>query len=75
MPEIGCYQPGKMATLSNNIRDIVKDFCDFSRRTIQDNSLTIPRFNAIKINYENDPALKKRVDNELLQIQQNASGQ
>lgn len=72
VPEIGCYQPEKMATLPNNIRDIVKDFCDFSKQTIRGNGLTIPRFNTIKSNYENDSALKKRVDSELLRIQQNA---
>lgn len=68
VPEIGCYQPEKMAALPENIRDIVRDFCDFSKQTIKGNQLTVSRFNAIKANYENDPALKKRVDSELLRM-------
>ena len=69
VPEIGCYQPEKMATLPDSIRSMVKDFCDFSKQTIKGNGLTVSRFNAIKVNYENDPVLKKRVDSELLRIQ------
>jgi len=68
VPEVGCDRPDNLTKLPDNIRNVFVDFCKFSKQTIQSNELTVGQFNAIKNNYNSDPAVKKRVDSELRRI-------
>ena len=68
VPQVSCDRPGNLAKLPENVRDVFVDFCNFSKQTIQSNNLTVGQFNAIKNNYNSNPAVKKRVDSELRRI-------
>lgn len=47
----------------------LKDFCEFSRQTIEANQLSVSRFQQIRNAVQSDPSLKQRVDAELLRLQ------
>ncbi|HEY9295681.1 MAG TPA: DUF4168 domain-containing protein [Phormidium sp.] len=47
----------------------LRDFCEFSRQTIEANQLTVGRFQQIRGAVQSDPALKQKVDAELRRLQ------
>lgn len=61
--------PKDTCAVGGNVLDELKDFCDFSRKTIEANQLTVSRFQQIKNAIPSDPALKQRVDAELRRLQ------
>lgn len=69
IPEITCDRPQQLDDLNNNIKDDVKNFCEFSRRTIQANQLSVSRFFQINDSRASDKVLQQRIDQELLRIQ------
>lgn len=56
VPETTC------AAVNANTPNEVKEFCDFSRQTIEANQLTVGRFEQIRNAMKTDPALKARID-------------
>ena len=68
VPEIGCDQTENLGNLSENVRSAVVDFCKFSADKIRENGLNVGQFNAIKIRYNSDPGIKKRVNQELRRL-------
>jgi Domain of unknown function (DUF4168) len=68
VPEIGCDQTENLGNLSGDVRSAVVDFCQFSADKIRENGLEVGQFNAIKIRYNSDPAIKKRVNQELRRL-------
>lgn len=69
VPEISCDSPERLDSLPANIREDVRNFCEFSRQTIQANQITVGRFLQIRNSQTNDPTLKQRIDRELLRLQ------
>jgi hypothetical protein len=72
IPAIVCHKPESLDVLPGNARSIAVDYCNRSKNIVESNGLRIARFNAITVNLQNDPNLKKRIHNELIRIQ-NAS--
>lgn len=68
VPEISCDRQGDISNLSGDVRSAVVDFCKFSADKIRENGLEVGQFNAIKIKYNSDPAVKKRVNGELRRL-------
>ena len=69
VPEITCDSPDRLDSLPDNIREDVRNFCEFSRQTIQANQLTVGRFLQIRNTQANDSTLKQRIERELLRLQ------
>lgn len=69
IPPIVCHRPRSLNALPSNARKIAVNYCNRSKQIVESNGLTINRFNAITINLQNDPGLKRRVHNELIHIQ------
>ncbi|WP_009631189.1 DUF4168 domain-containing protein [Synechocystis sp. PCC 7509] len=67
-PEISCDQPQALTNLSENVRSEFVDFCKFSADKIKENNLEVGQFNAIKTRYNSDPAVKKRVNEQLRRL-------
>ena len=67
-PEISCDRPESLANLSGEVRSEFGNFCEFSAKKIRENNLDVGRFNAIKTRYNSDPAVKKRVNQELRRL-------
>jgi len=61
--------PKDTCAAGGNIPPELKDFCEFSRQTIEANQLTVGRFQQIKDAIPSDPTLKQRVDAELRRLQ------
>lgn len=69
IPPIVCHQPRSLNALPGNARKIAVNYCKRSKEIVESNGLRINRFNAITVNLQNDPNLKRRIHNELLRIQ------
>ncbi len=67
-PEISCDRPEELANLSGNVRSEFASFCEFSAKKIRENGLDVGQFNAIKTKYNSDPAVKRRVNQELRRL-------
>ena len=73
IPPIVCHKPGSLNALPGNARKIAVNYCRRSQEIVESNGLTINRFNAITVNLQNNPDLKRRIHNELIRIQDPAS--
>lgn len=62
VPDTNCAAGG-------NIPPELKDFCEFSRQTIEANQLTVGRFQQIRNTMQSDPTLKQKIDAELRRLQ------
>ena len=65
---ISCTQPKTINELTPQMQELAINFCTKVRDISEENSLIIPRFNAITINARNNPDLKKRIDQELISL-------
>lgn len=70
---IGCHNPESLDTLPDKAQNVAVDFCNEYKNLVESHGLTITRFNEITVNLQNDPNLEKRIQSELLHIQ-NAAG-
>ena len=68
-PAIVCDKPESLNALTGDARNIAGDYCNRSQEIVKNNHLSIGRFNAITVNLQNDTNLKKRIDNELMRLQ------
>lgn len=69
IPPIVCHKPKSLNTLPTNARKIAVNYCKRSKQIVESNGLTINRFNAITINLQSNPNLKRQVHDELIRIQ------
>jgi len=63
VPNIPC------AALEDNSPGEVRNFCEFSRQTIEANQLTVGRFQQIRSAMQSDPSVRQKVDAELRRLQ------
>ena len=68
-PNIVCDQQETLQKLNSNIRKIADRYCNQSRLIVQQNNLTINRFNQLKTYYDRRDDFYQRVQNILLKIQ------
>lgn len=68
-PAIDCYKPESLNALTGDARNIAMDYCKRSEEIVKSNHLTIARFNAITVNKQSDPNLKKRIDDQVMHLQ------
>lgn len=69
IPPIVCHKPKSLNTLPSKARKIAVNYCKRSKQIVESNGLTINRFNAITINLQSDPNLKRQVHDQLIRIQ------
>jgi hypothetical protein len=69
VPAIACHQPNSLNNLNRNIRAIAVDYCDRSIEIVEQNNLTIGRFNVITTSQQSDPDLQQRIQEELIRLQ------
>ncbi|XWK88251.1 MAG: DUF4168 domain-containing protein [Phormidium sp.] len=61
--------PDTTCAAGGNVTAELKDFCEFSRQTIEANQLTVGRFQQIRNAIPLNPTLKQRIDAELRRLQ------
>lgn len=70
VPPVVCNETKSINTLPGSLRVIAVNYCDQAKKIIETNGLTVARFNDITLNQKADPALKQRIQLELLRLQQ-----
>lgn len=71
VPKIVCNQPSSINSLSDEAKDIVVKYCNRSQKIVEDNGLTIERFNYITQAMNNDNSLKQQIYDTLIRLQKN----
>jgi hypothetical protein len=69
-PDVSCTKSDTIATLPSNIRDIAVNYCNQSKQISESQGLTLSQFNTITASAQADPELQKRIQNELVRLQQ-----
>lgn len=70
VPRVVCNETSQINRLSGNVRGIVVNYCDQAKKIIESNGLTVAGFNKITLLQQADPAVKARIQAELLRLQQ-----
>ncbi|MCU0518334.1 MAG: DUF4168 domain-containing protein [Oscillatoria sp. Prado101] len=69
VPPIVCSDSTSINKLPGNVRNIALKFCNESKAIVENNGLNIARFNEITALQQNDSALQKRIQDEILRQQ------
>jgi len=69
IPQIVCNDPKSISSLPRKARDIAVNYCTRSQKIVEENGLTIERFNKITLEIQNDNNLKRQVYNTLIRLQ------
>ncbi|MBD2356301.1 DUF4168 domain-containing protein [Tolypothrix sp. FACHB-123] len=72
IPKIVCNDPKSIGALPKKAQGIAVNYCKHSQKIVEDNNLTIERFNLITVETQKDENLKRQISNELIRLQ-NAS--
>ncbi|MCC5641124.1 DUF4168 domain-containing protein [Nostoc sp. CHAB 5844] len=69
IPQIVCNDPKSINSLPRKARDIAVNYCNRSQKIVEENGLTIERFNKITMEIQNDNNLKRQIYNTLIRLQ------
>ena len=72
-PNIVCNRPETIAQLSQNIRIIASNYCQGTINIIEDNNLSIERFNELKRDYDRGGEFHQQVQQMLIRLQNQKS--
>ena len=70
VPRVVCNETQEINRLSGNVRGIVVNYCQQAKKIIETNGLTVSRFNQLTLLQQANPAIKQRIQAELLRLQQ-----
>jgi hypothetical protein len=68
-PAITCNQRESFNNLPANAQKIAVDYCNNSKKIVQDSGLNATEFNAITNRVRSDDNLRRRVQNEMIRLQ------
>lgn len=68
-PQIACDRRESFQALPDNAQRIAVDYCNTSKKIVEDSGLTPAQFNAITTRVRSDANFKKRIQEEMLRIQ------
>jgi hypothetical protein len=68
-PAITCNQRESFNNLPANAQRIAVDYCNNSKKIVQDSGLTAAQFNTITNRISSDDNLRRRVQNEMIRLQ------
>jgi hypothetical protein len=69
VPPVVCNETKKINTLPGEIRGIAVNYCEQAKKIIENNGLTVSKFNSITLLQQADPTLKQRIQAELIRLQ------
>jgi Domain of unknown function (DUF4168) len=69
IPKIVCNDSKSISGLPKKAQDIAVNYCQSSQKIVEDNGLTIERFNKITVDIQSDDSLKQQITNTLIRIQ------
>ncbi|HEY9770436.1 MAG TPA: DUF4168 domain-containing protein [Coleofasciculaceae cyanobacterium] len=68
-PNIVCDRQETLNNLKPQVREIANRYCNQSQQIVQQNNLTINRFNELKADYDRQASFYQQVQNILLKLQ------
>ncbi|KAF3887386.1 MULTISPECIES: DUF4168 domain-containing protein [Nostocales] len=71
VPQIVCNNKNSFNSLPNKAKDIAVNYCQRYQKVVEDNGMTIDRFNQITLEVQNNEELKRQIYNTLLRLQKN----
>ncbi|MUG95227.1 DUF4168 domain-containing protein [Scytonema sp. UIC 10036] len=71
VPQIVCNDKNSFNSLPNKAKDIAVNYCQRYQKVVEDNGMTIERFNRITLEVQNSEDLKRQIYNTLLRLQKN----
>ncbi|MBR8840858.1 MAG: DUF4168 domain-containing protein [Stigonema ocellatum SAG 48.90 = DSM 106950] len=74
-PKIVCNDSNSLSSLPSKARDIAMKYCNRYQKVVEDNGLTIERFNKLTVDIQNNETLKRQIYNTLLRLQKSSSSQ
>ncbi|MEA5580718.1 DUF4168 domain-containing protein [Nodularia harveyana UHCC-0300] len=69
IPKIICHDSNSINGLPRRVQNIAVNYCEDSKKIVEQNGLTIDRFNKITVDLQNDNNLKRQVYNTLIRLQ------
>jgi hypothetical protein len=75
VPPIECHRLENLNNLNQDARTIARNYCDRFTHIVEDNNLTIERFNTIHITRQTDAELESRIEQEVNRVQQSQRNQ
>ncbi|MBO3463305.1 DUF4168 domain-containing protein [Aetokthonos hydrillicola Thurmond2011] len=75
VPKIVCNDSNSLSGLPGKAKDVAISYCNRSQKIVEENGLTIDRFNKITVEVQNNSDLKKQIYNNLLRLQKSPSAQ
>jgi hypothetical protein len=68
VPRIECHRPSSLNDLPDNVRQIASNYCNQAISIVESNSLTITRFNSIRVAQDADSSLLNRIQQAILEL-------
>ena len=69
-PNIICNKPSSYGDLPQAAQTIASNYCATSKKIVESNNLSVSQFNTITIKAQSDGGLEQRIQNAMIQIQQ-----
>ncbi|WP_413168157.1 DUF4168 domain-containing protein [Capilliphycus salinus ALCB114379] len=70
VPMVVCSETRSLNRLKQDVRVLATNYCSHAQKMIEDNNLTVSRFNEITRIQQTDAQLRSRIQNALRQLQQ-----
>jgi hypothetical protein len=70
-PTITCSDRSSFKNLPEDAKEIAEQFCKDSKNIVESRGLSVSKFNTITNQVQSNPNLQKRIQNSMIQIQQN----
>lgn len=71
VPDVSCTDAKSIMALSKDIQGIAVNYCQRSKKFIENEGLTTGKFNAITASAQSNSELQQRIQNELVRLQPN----
>jgi hypothetical protein len=71
VPDVTCTEAKSITALSKDIQGIAVNYCQRSKKSIENEGLTTGKFNAITVSAQSNPELQQRIQSELVRLQPN----
>ncbi|WP_040483930.1 DUF4168 domain-containing protein [Lyngbya aestuarii] len=70
VPMVVCSETRSLNRLNQDVRVLATNYCSHAKKMIEDNNLTVSRFNEITRQQQTNAQLQQRIQGALLQLQQ-----
>lgn len=68
-PDIVCDRPETINDIPDNVKEIANNYCDRVPQIVEENNLSIQRFNQLKNDYDRGGSFYQQVQEQLLNLQ------